>query len=234
MSEHKEKDREMICPVGVADCQWLTELKDLQAENAELKQLVTTDTLTGLYNFRYFREMLAKEMEQTQRSGIPTGLIMIDLDFFKAINDEWGHEGGNQALIMAASVFRQAVRLSDIVCRYGGEEFAIILPQTRLATAVNIAERVRQWLEQSTVEFDEHQFPITASFGVGVYQRGQAMTAEAFIDSVDQYLYQAKQQGRNRVAHADFSSLPTETSVSAQEKSDLFGNRPDPQQPDRD
>ena len=224
MSEVKSPTQTAACPVGVDDCQWLTELSKLQSEIAELKQLVTTDTLTGLYNFRYFREMLNKEMEQTQRAGRPTGLIMIDLDHFKAINDEWGHEGGNQALMLAARVFRQAVRLSDIVCRYGGEEFAIILPQTTLPTAVNVAERVRQWLAQSTVDFDGQQFAITASFGVGIFSPGQQMTAEAFIDSVDQYLYQAKQQGRNRVAHADFSTLESETSVSAEEKSALFSN----------
>ncbi len=210
------------CPVGVDDCAWLQKLAQLELENAELKQLVTTDTLTGLYNFRYFREMLNKEMEHTQRAGRPTGLIMIDLDFFKAINDEWGHEGGNQALISAARVFRQAVRLSDIVCRYGGEEFAIILPQTTLPTAVNVAERVRQWLQQTVVEFDGQQFTISASFGVGVFIKAQAMTPEAFIDAVDQYLYQAKQRGRNRVAHADFDSVPSETAVSAAEKAALF------------
>jgi diguanylate cyclase (GGDEF)-like protein len=224
MSELKSPPQIETCPVGVDDCQWLSELSKLKAENAELKQLVTTDTLTGLYNFRYFREMLAKEMEQTQRAGRPTGLIMIDLDHFKAINDEWGHEGGNQALILAASVFRQAVRLSDIVCRYGGEEFAIILPQTTLPTAVNVAERVRQWLQQSMVDFDGQQFSITASFGVGVFSRGQQVSAEAFIDSVDQYLYQAKQQGRNRVAHADFVTLETETAVSTEEKTALFSS----------
>jgi len=225
MSEAKAQTQTEICPVGVDDCRWLEELSTLKSENAELKQLVTTDTLTGLHNFRYFREMLNKEMEQTRRVGRPTGLIMIDLDHFKAINDEWGHEGGNQALILAARVFRQAVRLSDIVCRYGGEEFAIILPQTTLPTAVNVAERVRLWLEQSVVEFDGQQFSLTASFGVGIISPGQQMTAEAFIDSVDQYLYQAKQQGRNRIAHADFSAQPAETSVSREEKSALFSDR---------
>ena len=225
MSEAKAQTQTETCPVGVDDCHWLAQLSKLKSENAELKQLVTTDTLTGLYNFRYFREMLKKEMEQTQRAGRPTGLIMIDLDHFKAINDEWGHEGGNQALKLAAGVFRQAVRLSDIVCRYGGEEFAIILPQTTLPTAVNVAERVRQWLEQSMVEFEGQQFSITASFGVGVFSRGQQMTAESFIDSVDQYLYQAKQQGRNRVAHAEFSTSETATSVTAEEKSALFSEQ---------
>lgn len=227
-----ENAEAVVCPVGEDDCRWLDELARLQAENVELKQLATTDTLTRLYNFRYFREMLLKEMEQTQRAGQPTGLIMIDLDHFKAINDEWGHEGGNQALIMAARVFRQAVRLSDIVCRYGGEEFAIILPQTNLPTAVNVAERVRQWLAQSIVNFDGQTFGITASFGVGIYRKGEQITAEAFIDSVDQYLYQAKQQGRNRVAHADLSTLPAETSVSAEEKSALFAAGPETPQAD--
>ena len=198
------------------------ELASLRSENAELKLLVTTDTLTGLYNFRYFQENMGREMERTGRAGRPTSIIMIDIDFFKAINDEWGHEAGNQALKMAASAFKQAVRSSDVVCRYGGEEFDIILPQTTLPTAVGVAERVRLWLEQTRLDFEGDTIYLTASFGVGVYTKEKEMSLETFVDSVDQYLYQAKQQGRNQVCHADYSEVKSETSVSAEEKTALF------------
>jgi len=219
MSTHQEIE---ICPVDQLDCEWLQELSLLRSENAELKLLVTTDTLTGLYNFRYFQQNLCIEMERTLRTGRPTSMIMIDLDFFKAINDERGHEAGNQALKVAAAVFKQAIRSSDVVCRYGGEEFVIILPQTTLPTAVNVAERVRLWLEQAQVEFEAETFTLTASLGVGVFSTDSELTLESFVGSVDQYLYQAKEQGRNQVCHADFSTIKSETSVSAEEKSALF------------
>ncbi len=224
MSKHQELE---ICPVDQPDCQWLQELSHLRSENTELKLLVTTDTLTGLNNFRYFQDNLSIEMERTLRAGRPTSIIMIDLDFFKAINDKRGHEAGNQALKVAAAVFKQAIRLSDVVCRYGGEEFVIILPQTNLPTAVNVAERVRFWLEQAQVEFEGETFTLTASLGVGVFTKENEFTRESFVDSVDQYLYQAKEQGRNQVCHADYSTLKSETSVSAEEKSALFGSNDD-------
>jgi len=213
------------CPVKVDDCEWLKELAQLRSENDELQLLVTTDTLTGLYNFRYFQDHLSKEMQRSLREGRPTCIIMIDLDFFKSINDKWGHEAGNLALKMAASVFRQAIRLSDVVCRYGGEEFVIILPQTTLPIAVSVAERVRLWLEQATIDFEGETFNLTASFGVGAFSKENEVTLEAFVDSVDQYMYQAKQQGRNQVCHADFTSVKSETSVSAEERSALFDNK---------
>lgn len=223
----KQQQAVESCPVKIDDCEWLRELSRLRSENDELQLLVTTDTLTGLYNFRYFQDHLSKEMQRTRREGSPTCLIMIDLDFFKSINDQRGHEAGNQALKSAAKVFRNAIRLSDTVCRYGGEEFAIILPQTTLPVAVNVAERVRLWLEQSTVRFENEKFTLTASFGVGIYTKDSDRTPEAFIDSVDQYLYQAKQQGRNQVCHADYSTVKSETSVSAEEKSALFDSNED-------
>ena len=139
------------CPLDVSDCEWLLELAQLRRQNDELKRLVTTDTLTGLYNYRFFRDMLSREMESSLRSGSFTCLIMIDIDHFKRINDEWGHESGNQALMMAANVFRQTIRVSDVVCRYGGEEFAVILPHTRLPVAVKVAERIRSSLAMSLV-----------------------------------------------------------------------------------
>lgn len=212
----------VVCPVEVDGCQWLEQLSRLADENEELKRLVTTDTLTGLNNYRYFCEHLSKEMERTRRAGRPTCIVMIDLDHFKAINDKRGHEAGNQALKVAAEVFRQSIRLSDVVCRYGGEEFVIILPQTPLRTAVTVAERVRVWLEQSQVEFEGECFGLTASLGVGIFQQHESHTLKSFVASVDQFMYQAKQQGRNRVCHADYATQRQETSVSAEEKAALF------------
>ena len=210
------------CPLNADDCVWLHELASLRQQNQNLQQLVTTDTLTGLYNYRYFRDLLSREMESTLRTGRACCLIMIDIDHFKSVNDQWGHEAGNQALIVAANVFRQTVRVTDVVCRYGGEEFIAVLPQTTLPVAVRVAERMRECLEQSSVQHEDDTFQLTASFGVGIYSGETESTLESLVDSVDQYLYQAKQQGRNRVCHADFATIKQETTVSADEKSALF------------
>lgn len=213
------------CPVDVDDCQWLDQLAQLRRENEKLKLLVTTDPLTGLFNYRYFRQMLDTAMQRTIRSSSSTCLIMADLDFFKAVNDKWGHEAGNLALQTAAGVFSRELRQSDIICRYGGEEFAFILPQTPLPIAVNVAERVRLSLERTPVEFKTGSFQLTASFGVGVYQQANDHTAESFVDAVDQLLYQAKQQGRNQVCHTDYTLISKQTAVSMDEKEALFNRR---------
>lgn len=213
------------CPVGEESCEWLQKLSDLRQENEKLKLLVTTDPLTGLFNYRYFQEILGSEMQRTNRTGRPTCLVMIDLDHFKSVNDKWGHEAGNLALKTAARIFKQELRQFDIVCRYGGEEFALILPQTPLPIAVNVSERVRLCLENTPVEFEDKDINLTASFGVGVYQQENEYTQESFVDAVDQFMYQAKQQGRNQVCHADYSTLKPRTTVSADEKSSLLKRR---------
>ena len=215
------------CPLQANDCVWLHELASLRQQNQALELLVTTDTLTQLYNYRYFRDLLSREMENTRRTGRTTCIIMIDLDHFKSVNDERGHEAGNQALILAANVFRQAIRSSDVVCRYGGEEFVVVLPQTTLHIAINVAERMRDYLQQSTVQHEGESFQLTASLGVASYGGETPVSLESFVDSADQYLYQAKQQGRNRVCHVDLSTLKQETTVSAEEKSALFNDLDD-------
>ncbi len=227
MNKEQQHSDVELCPVEFDDCQWLKQLAQLKRENEQLKQLVTTDPLTGLFNFRYFQDILGNEILRSDRSGRPLSLIMVDLDHFKSINDNWGHEAGNIALKTAAAVFRKELRQSDIVCRYGGEEFTILLPQTPLPIAVNVAERIRLTLQRTPVEYEDQAFNLTASFGVGVYQVANEYTEKSFVDMVDQYMYQAKQQGRNRVCHLDFDKLKSPTAVSAEEKSALFRRRKD-------
>ncbi len=109
------------CPSNQESCEIITELRGLREQVSELSGLVHTDTLTGLSNFRYFMLALEQEMERTRRTGQDTGLIMIDLDFFKKVNDDWGHDTGNKALILAAQQIRAAVRKMDAPCRYGAD-----------------------------------------------------------------------------------------------------------------
>ena len=219
-------DQSPECPVGEASCSWLDELARLHRRVDELAELVSHDPLTGLFNYRHFSETLPTVLERTRRSGRPSCLILVDLDHFKSINDTWGHEVGNIALRQAARILRQQTRMVDVVCRYGGEEFVVILPDTRLRQAVDVAERIRHALQEAPVVFEQGEFNFTASMGVDVYRAQDTLTEEAFVESVDKWLYQAKDGGRNRVAYRDLAEVESQTSVSKEERDalqDLFG-----------
>jgi diguanylate cyclase (GGDEF)-like protein len=189
------------CPGGDENCPHLDEVSRLRAEVKQLAKMVRTDELTGLFNFRYFNQALSLEMERTRRSGQTVCLIMCDLDHFKDINDEHGHEVGNLVLAHVAGLVRRAIRRLDISCRYGGEEFALILPDTGMPQGVEFANRHRRVIESSPVAVGDLSLGIAASFGVGVYQRDEALSEKEFVERVDGLLYLAKEQGRNRVCH---------------------------------
>ncbi len=210
------------CPVDESSCWVVDELTGLRREAEKLRDQVHTDTLTGLYNYRHFALELAQELERTRRSGQPTSLILIDLDHFKKINDTWGHEVGNQVLRLTASLIRSAVRRIDIPCRYGGEEFALILPGTQLALAVNVAERLREEIASTPLELDGEELRFTASMGATLSVAGQGDTVESFVDRADKLLYEAKRGGRNRVCHSEYRYLKPDTEVSPDEKRALF------------
>lgn len=212
------------CPVGEAECDRINELVASREEIEVLSQLVHKDNLTGLFNFRHFELVLGQELERTHRTGQPTALIMLDLDHFKQVNDEWGHEVGNQVLRHVSSIMTQVLRRIDIPCRYGGEEFALLLPSTPLPRAVQAAERVRQAIEDSPVELGDEQITVTASLGVGIYVRNAKLTADTFVRQVDGQLYRAKEEGRNRVAHEDLEQYKPKGQVGREEKALLFGN----------
>jgi diguanylate cyclase (GGDEF)-like protein len=216
-------NRDKQCPSESVDCFLLEELEALRRENAELKDALRTDMLTGLYNYRHLLDALDWEMERTRRTRMPTSLIMIDLDYFKQVNDTWGHEIGNLALKQVATVIRNSLRKMDIPCRFGGEEFAIILPGTQLQQAVGVAERLRGNIENSPLETENETIPISASFGVELYRTGMQLSADEFIHLTDGYLYQAKQNGRNRVSHP---VLPPETQVELDERAALLSPSP--------
>jgi len=216
-----------LCPNEGITCPWWNELSELRQRVDQLQELVSHDPLTGLFNFRHFSDTLPAVLEKTRRSLRPSCLIIVDLDHFKNINDTWGHEIGNIALKRAAGILTQQVRMVDVVCRYGGEEFVVILPDTRLRQAVEVAERIRRAIEQTTLVFDGGELNFTASMGVDVYRSEAPVSSEEFIDSVDKLLYQAKHAGRNRVCHRDFAEVESVTQVSQDERDalfELFGN----------
>jgi diguanylate cyclase (GGDEF)-like protein len=210
------------CPVDEASCCWLEEVARLRLQISELSDLVSTDALTGLFNFRHFKTVLQAEMDRSKRSGIPTSLVMVDVDHFKAVNDTHGHEFGNLALQHIAEILSNEVRTTDIVCRYGGEEFAMVFPETHLNLAVKVADRIREKIANSPVKSGENKIKITASMGASVYMKTSVFGMEEFVDSVDKYLYEAKQSGRNCICHIDYSDLRAVTEVGADERALLF------------
>lgn len=212
-----------ICPQQGALCANKQQLAQLKVQVEELSKLVLTDQLTGLFNFRHFNQVLTHEMERTRRTGDSTILIMLDLDYFKQVNDRWGHDVGNQALKLTADIMSTCVRKLDVVCRYGGEEFALILPMTDLLTGTKVAERIRKSIADAPLLIDGKDIGLTASLGVAAFFRHQQESPEGLVVRADEYLYEAKQGGRNRVCHECIDSLRVDSSVSADEKAALFG-----------
>jgi diguanylate cyclase (GGDEF)-like protein len=210
------------CPEKVVDCPLVEELLRLREECKRLKDLSHTDTLTDLFNFRYFETALETEMERTRRTGLPTSLIMIDLDHFKRVNDTYGHESGNRALQWATKVFQKATRKIDILCRYGGEEFAIILPGTRLPHGIRMAERLRLAMEQAELKLEGDRIALTASFGVYTYRGREDLSAEEFIKRADSFLLEAKARGRNRVCCEETRLEVGVTEITVQEREALL------------
>lgn len=204
-----------ICPLG-EECPWYQKV-------TELETLVITDPLTGLFNLRHFEQMLEQELERTQRTQLPTSLIMIDLDFFKKINDTFGHEVGNLVLQKSAHAIQKNTRTLDIQCRYGGEEFAVICPSTDLLMARQMANRVHQSIADLHFEVQGQTLKVTASLGIATQQSHQATTVSQFIQRADEQLYLAKEQGRNQVCYST-TKMPT-SQVESDERAaiaDLF------------
>lgn len=207
------------CPQGGA-CPHMAELATLRSELENLRTLVHTDALTGLFNYRHFAQALDLEMERARRTGKSVALLMMDLDHFKSFNDTWGHEFGNKTLVHVARLIQTTVRRLDIPCRYGGEEFAVILPDTTLHAAISLAERLRAIIADTALYSDDTEVHVTASVGVDVYAAGDRDDVERFVRRTDAWLLQAKASGRNRVCH------PTErpaTHVSPDERNLLLG-----------
>jgi diguanylate cyclase (GGDEF)-like protein len=157
------------------------------------------DPLTGAYNRKHFGEALASEMAYTQRHQAPLSLILFDLDFFKKVNDTYGHLGGDAVLVQVARYVSAAVRREDLFARYGGEEFAVLARGTSGAAASGFAERMRAGVEQLAIAHESLVLRVTVSLGVASAPAPDATTPEELIARADEALYAAKRGGRNRV-----------------------------------
>jgi diguanylate cyclase (GGDEF)-like protein len=176
---------------------------ELKRALQDLKEQAITDPLTGLLNRRYLREFLPREMQRAARNKVSLALIMIDLDYFKRVNDTFGHEAGDLVLRELAELLKNAIRASDIACRFGGEEFMLVLPEASLEGAREKAEAVRASVRKLDLKFQGKPIGrITASLGVALYP-AHAEDADALMRVADEALYHAKGGGRDRVVVAD-------------------------------
>ena len=180
----------------------ITELKrtqsSLELALTKVELLANTDQLTGVYNRRYFEDIAKKEIERCIRYQQTFALLLLDLDLFKKVNDTHGHHIGDEVLIHFTSTCQRQLRLTDTLCRIGGEEFAIILPSTNDIDALTIAERIRQSVALSNIPIEDNTtINVTVSIGVTEYMTIDAAISDTLIRA-DKALYQAKEKGRNR------------------------------------
>ena len=177
--------------------------QQLRRRQAEVLALSQSDALTGVGNRRYLDTALQQQVAQALQTGAPLSVVMSDLDHFKTVNDTYGHPAGDAVLAAFGAQLRQNSRASDVVARFGGEEFLVLMPETPLASALEWAERMRALCERTTVA--PLDAPITVSLGVATLHHSAASAADAIrqlIQDADAALYQAKRTGRNRVAVA--------------------------------
>jgi diguanylate cyclase (GGDEF)-like protein len=181
----------------------LTSHAQLALENAnlfaEVQRLAITDGLTGLYNRFYFDQQLSLEFDRAQRYERSLGMVIIDPDNFKQVNDQFGHPAGDVVLMMFAELIKNGARKSDIVARYGGDEFVILLPETDLSGTLSLAEKIRDAVSTHTFQIQDHDIRFTTSIGVAATSGQKISDPDILTKQADQALYQAKRMGRNQV-----------------------------------
>lgn len=171
----------------------------LQERNTQLREQAVVDELTGLNNRRFFERRLEYEFERLHRYELPLAMVIFDIDHFKKVNDSYGHPAGDRVLKALATLARGAVRRVDTICRIGGEEFAVIMPNTHAKGALDVANRLRQSAESLLIALDDRAISVTISIGVISVTPNWEGDRALFFSAADEALYAAKEGGRNRV-----------------------------------
>jgi diguanylate cyclase (GGDEF)-like protein len=174
--------------------------KDLEVSKEELKLLASIDPLTKLYNRRYFSEISEDIFNMSKRTNNDISLIMLDIDDFKSVNDTYGHHIGDKVIIGVANILLEHTRKSDIVCRFGGEEYIVLLPNTDLQSIMKIAQNIRELAEKMVIIYDrDKQLQVTVSIGISMVDLVADNDIEVAINKADNALYEAKRSGKNKV-----------------------------------
>jgi diguanylate cyclase (GGDEF)-like protein len=198
-------------------------LTDIRLENV-LQHQATHDALSGLFNRRYMEETLERELSRAARRNTPVGVIMLDIDHFKRINDGYGHAAGDSMIVAFARLLRGMFRGEDVPCRHGGEEFVLVLPGASSSDACRRAEQLREETERMTVEHRGQRLPsVTVSLGVAVYDE-HGRTGEGLLHAADAAMYRAKDEGRNRLALAQASDRSTMNLPDAESRTCMSGS----------
>lgn len=181
--------------------QWISREVERETLLDRMTELARTDDLTGLANRRVLIERLDEEVERSQRYGNDLSVLLLDLDDFKQVNDRFGHQVGDEVLRNLGALLEEQIRDSDVVGRYGGEEFGAILPQTGVEESLELAERILGQVRRESFESDGNQFSVTCSIGVAEHEESDG-DGDDLLRRADEALYRAKDAGRNRVVHA--------------------------------
>jgi len=183
-------------------------LQELEEVNKELQEKNTLDELTGLYNRRHYDQKILAEYRRSRRNLTPLSLVVIDIDHFKQVNDNYGHLAGDECLVAVSTCIKQCLRRSaDMGFRYGGEEFCLILPETDNKGSLALAEELRASIEACHVNYNGVDISLTISCGSSTYQQQKHIQPENLFSAADQALYQAKDSGRNQVKQQYFTEI---------------------------
>jgi diguanylate cyclase len=189
---------EQICIVVYDVTDQAMNSQGIKTLNKQLERISRVDGLTGLYNRRYWEEQFELEFMREKRTDAPSSVVMLDIDHFKKINDTYGHPAGDDVIRSLAQIIQKATRATDISGRYGGEEFAILLPDTPVANVEFLTERIRRLVEKFTVIHEEHEIQFTVSIGIAGFNQSYQQYIH-WLEAADKALYKAKESGRNKV-----------------------------------
>ena len=188
-------ERELVMNIAI--------FASIAIHNAFLFEMTTTDMMTKLKMKHYFLTVLEERLGSLHEASGPICIVMLDIDFFKKVNDTWGHGCGDLVLKNVAATILETIRSNDVAARYGGEEFVLYLPDSGLPVSLQIAERIRLAVEGTTTLFEGVPVRVTISIGIALHDKTRDASAKDLIERADKALYRSKQEGRNRISVAD-------------------------------